>query len=237
MARYDAGMDSRAQRTVRGAALAIALASGAGHLFAESAGEPLWALLLKPLPVLVLFALVCVAESSALKWAVAAGLASSAVGDLLIQRPGGFFAGLLAFLLAHLAYSTGFWRAAPELQAVRAIPCALFGGGMAFWVTAGAGEFRVPVTIYIVAISLMIWRAAALGGAPGLASGVGQAALCGAIFFAASDSLIAIHRFVVPLSWASVPIMVLYWLGQSGIAVAAVRAGGPGSNSTARRAA
>ena len=39
------------------------------------------------------------------------GLALSAVGDVLIQRPGGFLAGLAFFLAAHLAYTTGFWRA------------------------------------------------------------------------------------------------------------------------------
>ena len=49
------------------------------------------------------------------------------------------------------------------------------------------------------------------------------AALGGAILFAASDSLIAIRRFVEPLPWADPPIMLLYWAGQCGIAFAGMR--------------
>ena len=77
----------------------------------------------------------------------------------------------------------------------------------------------------VLAISAMMWRASALVGAPGLPPQVGRLALGGALLFAASDSLIAVHRFVAPQPWANVPIMVLYWLGQAGIAAAAIQAG------------
>lgn len=217
-------MNASGRRSLWIAALLLGIAAGAGHLVAESAGEPLWALLLKPIPVLLLLARVCVAESSALRWAVAAGLASSAVGDLLLQRPGGFLAGLVAFLLAHLAYTTGFWRGGRVLHPVRALPVALFGVAMASWIAPAVGGMALPVGVYIAAICLMMWRAAALVGTRGLMPAVGRAALAGAILFAASDSLIAIQRFVSPQPWANLPIMVLYWLGQSGIAAAAVLA-------------
>ena len=39
-----------------------------------------------------------------------------------------------------------------------------------------------------------------------------------ALAFAASDALIAFDRLHAPMPGASVPIMALYWLGQSGIA-------------------
>lgn len=208
-----------------GAALILAVAAGAGHLFAESAGETFWALVAKPIPVLLLLARVCVARSSPLKWPLALGLALSAVADVLIQRPGGFLAGLAVFLLAHLAYTAGFWRARPALLAARALPFLLFGSLMGYWITPGAAGLAVPVAVYILAISLMMWRAAALAGAPRLHPLVGRLALGGAILFAASDSLIAIHRFVAPQVWANLPIMLLYWLAQAGIAASAVMAG------------
>ena len=50
-----------------GAALILAVAAGAGHLLAESAGETFWALVAKPIPVLLLLARVCVARSSTLR--------------------------------------------------------------------------------------------------------------------------------------------------------------------------
>ena len=149
---------------------------------------------------------------------------------MAIQRPGGLLSGLGCFLLAHVAYSTGFWRARPLWLAARALPFLLFAGGMGYWIAPGIGGMEIPVGVYILAISAMMWRASVLVGAPALPVLVGRWALAGALLFAASDSLIAIHRFVAPQPWATVAIMVLYWLGQSGIAAAAVLAGrAPGS--------
>ena len=207
------------------AAGVLAVAAGAGHLLAEHAGSPSWAVVAQPVPVLLLLARVAIAGRSPLRWPLVLGLALSAVGDVLIQRPGGFLAGLGAFLPAHLAYTTGFWRARPVLLAARALPFLLFAGGMGYWIAPGTGGMELPVGIYILAISGMMWRASVLAGAPGYAASVGRLALGGALLFAASDSLIAIHRFVAPQPWANVPIMLLYWLGQAGIAAAAVVAG------------
>lgn len=223
--RYDAEMETRRIPGLWAAALLLAVLAGAGHLLAESAGETLGALLAKPIPVLLLLAWVCMAGVSQLKWPVAAGLALSAVGDVMIQRPGGFLAGLAFFLAAHLAYTTGFWRSSPALQAARALPFLLFGSLMGYWITPGTAGMALPVGVYLLAICVMMWRAAALSGAPRLDPRVGRLATAGAVLFAASDSLIAMHRFVAPQPWADPPIMILYWLGQAGIAAAAVVAG------------
>lgn len=218
-------METRRIPALWTAALLLAVLAGAVHLFAESAGLTLWAIVAKPIPVLLLLARVCRAGGSPLRWPVAAGLALSAAGDVMIQRPGGFLTGLALFLAAHIAYTSGFWRGSPALQAARALPFLLFGSLMGYWVTPGAAGMAIPVAVYILAISGMMWRAAALVGAPRLPPAVGRLATAGAILFAASDSLIAIHRFVAPQPWADPPIMILYWLGQAGIAAAAVVAG------------
>ena len=230
-------MPTRGNPALWAASAVLAVAAGAAHLFAENAGSERWALLAKPIPVLLLLAWVAVAGRSPMKGPLALGLALSAVADVLIQRSGGFLAGLGGFLLAHLAYTTGFWRTRPHLLAVRILPFLLFAGGMGYWITPGTAGMEIPVGIYILAISAMMWRASVLVGAPGYPALVGRLALGGALLFAASDSLIAIHRFVAPQPWANAPIMVLYWLGQAGIAAAAVRAGqGVVAPATAREA-
>jgi uncharacterized membrane protein YhhN len=69
-------------------------------------------------------------------------------------------------------------------------------------------ELLAPVVAYMVVISLMV--ACALGTGD-------RVAIAGAALFMFSDSLIAWNRFVRPLSWAPVAIMVTYHLGQAGL--------------------
>ena len=49
--------------------------------------------------------------------AVLAGLGLSLVGDVALMIPQGFLAGLVAFLLAHLAYLVAFTRGGVRLAA------------------------------------------------------------------------------------------------------------------------
>lgn len=87
----------------------------------------------------------------------------------------------------------------------------------------------------------MLWRVAARIGHRGAPTRGEWAALGGAILFALSDSLIALDRFFrscgmdphsltereccalpgSPIPAANVPIMLLYWAGQLGIASSA----------------
>jgi alkenylglycerophosphocholine hydrolase len=46
--------------------------------------------------------------------------------------------------------------------------------------------------------------------------------LFGAVSFGISDSLIAWNRFLAPVPNAFVPVMLFYWIGQAGIARAAL---------------
>lgn len=231
-ARYDDAMATRDIPVLWRGLFAVATAAAVGHLVADERGMALWATVLKPIPVLALFGWVLEAPTSALRFPVALGLLASAAGDVLLERPGGFLAGLAAFLFAHLAYLTGFWRAAPRLALQRAAPFVLFGAAMGLWIAPGAGPVQLPVGLYVLAICTMMWRASALAGAPGLPVAVGRLAFAGSLAFAASDSLLAVNRFVQPLAWANLPIMLLYWLGQVGIAAAAVGAGRAGRSAS-----
>ena len=139
----------------------------------------LW-LAFKPVPVLGLTLWVLEAPESAYRNRLAAGLALSLIGDVLIEWS--FAAGLAAFL----------------------------------W--SGLGDLRPAVVAYVVAICTMVWRAAARVGRSGAPRAGEWAGLAGAIFFALSDTLIALDRFHGPVPYARVPIILLYWTGQAGIA-------------------
>jgi uncharacterized membrane protein YhhN len=75
-------------------------------------------------------------------------------------------------------------------------------------------DLAVPVVVYMVVISAMVTCALATGNV---------LAAVGASLFFASDALIAWNRFVAPLAWAPVAIMVTYHLGQAGLVTSLVR--------------
>jgi len=173
----------------------------------------------KPLPVLALALWVLRAPRSAYRNRLAAGLALSLVGDVLIE--GSFVAGLAAFLLAHVAYTAAFVADTKRLHLLRALPVAVYGAGMMALLWPGLGDLRLPVVAYAMAICTMVWRSAARVGNTGAPRPGEWAALAGAILFALSDTLIALDRFHSPVPHARIPISLLYWAGQAGIASSA----------------
>ena len=86
----------------------------------------------------------------------------------------------------------------------------------------GLGPMALPVGVYVAVICTMMWRAAARVGSPGTPALAALLALAGAVAFGASDTLIAFDLFSAPIPGARWPIMILYWLGQCGIAASAV---------------
>jgi uncharacterized membrane protein YhhN len=128
-------------------------------------------------------------EAAARPWLVA-GLAASLAGDVLLLPPGRFVGGLVAFLLAHLAYLAAFlvvgvgvpWLAAGALGA------AVVGAtvGVRLVRAAGRAGLAAPVAVYLVAILAM--AVAATGTAR-------PAAIAGAWLFVTSDALLGWGRF------------------------------------------
>jgi alkenylglycerophosphocholine/alkenylglycerophosphoethanolamine hydrolase len=175
----------------------------------------LW-LVVKPLPVLCLGWWVLGAPKSIYRNRLAAGLALSLAGDVLIEWS--FLAGLAAFLLAHIAYIAAFLADTKRPRLLRAVPIAAYGAGMIAFLWPGLGDMRPAVLAYVIAICSMVWRAAARVGQSGVARPGEWAALAGAILFALSDTLIAFDRFHNPIPHAEIPIILLYWMGQAGIA-------------------
>jgi len=195
------------------------------YLVALAADQRPLCLVAKPIPVLALAAWVLAAAPTPFGRLVAAGLLSSAVGDLFLET-GLFLPGLVAFLCAHLAYLAAFLQVERRPALARALPFAAWGALALVVLWPGLGGTTVPVTAYVAVICTMMWRAAARVGSASASGAVAWLGLAGAVAFGASDTLIAFDRFHAPLPGVAWPVMALYWLGQLGIAASAVRACG-----------
>ena len=115
---------------------------------------------------------------------------------------------------------------------MRLLPFAVWGVIAFLILNPYLGDLLLPVAVYIVAIVIMMWRAAALVGAQGKSQDFELAALLGALAFGLSDTLLAFNHFIwhdtltmfninQAAPFISTLVIILYWLGQWGIALAA----------------
>ena len=173
-------------------------------------------LLCKPVPILGLIYFVLASRSDRYGTAIVVGLSLSLVGDILLELPFNLFVwGLGAFFLAHLAYIFAFFSRTREFSLIWAVPFVIWCGTILFWISPKLGNLALPVTVYVTVIAVMLWRATVVTSA-GLAGA--RFALVGAVFFAVSDSCIAINKFMYTFEGARTLIIVTYWVGQLGIA-------------------
>ena len=209
-------MNPRDRRFLLGGLLAAAL-----HLGAMLTGASLLALACKPIPVLLLAAWLRPATERESR-PVALGLVLSALGDLLLGISADWFvAGLVAFLLAHLAYIAAFLSCTRTPAPGYALPVAAFGVLVFLWLQPRLGGMLLPVLAYVVVICLMMWRAWALVATQDIGRRAAWCAALGASSFGVSDMLVAWNRFVAPVLTLQFLLMLLYWAGQWGIAASA----------------
>jgi alkenylglycerophosphocholine/alkenylglycerophosphoethanolamine hydrolase len=165
---------------------------------------------------------------------ILAGLIVSLAADLVLQWDRALFVwGLLLFLIAQLIYIAAFLGVTRRGSWVRLLPFVAWGLTAFLILSPDLGEMLLPVAVYIIAIVAMMWRAAALPGAQGQSSRDFEwAALLGAIAFGLSDTLLAFNRFVwhdtltffnlyQATPFVSTLVIILYWLAQWCIALAA----------------
>lgn len=158
-----------------------------------------------------------------------AALALSAAGDFFLSRDGegSFLAGLASFLAAHIAYVPLFLSVGGGTDILLWQPWRI---GIAVLAIVGAGlllrlllpaagpkmqgpGMRVPVAVYTAAILAMLLAAATVP-APII--------LIGAALFVASDSLLAIGRFLLPAGSPrqrplGAAVWIFYYLAQAAI--------------------
>lgn len=169
----------------------------------------------KPLTMVVLIAAALAldpADSTARTWFVVA-LVLSLAGDVFLMLPRDLFVpGLASFLLGHVAYIVGLLSMETSPSglatgvAIIVVALPLLGSRILRAVRDGdEPELAIPVSAYILVISAMVIAAGASGS---------PIALAGAVSFYASDALIAWTRFIQPLAWGRVAVMVTYHAAQ-----------------------
>ena len=170
----------------------------------------------------LLLALLTSTPSGTSTW-FALGVLFSLLGDVFLMLPRErFVAGLAAFLLAHLAYIAGFqpWQAHLSWPLV-GVGVGSIGVGIVLGrrillgvQAKGKSSLRIPVTLYIAVITLMLISAWATWGQGDWSPRAALWASVGATLFLVSDALLAWNRFVRPISSARLKVRIAYHLGQ-----------------------
>jgi uncharacterized membrane protein YhhN len=176
---------------------------------------------LKPATMLALIAAAVVlpdAEPESAQLFFVAGLVCSLIGDVLLMLDEKLFiGGLIAFLMAHVAYVVGLTQfdLTPPLLFVGVLVVLIAAAVVGSRVVRGAGEqdsrLAAPVAVYMAVISLMVMMA--FGTAVPIA-------ILGAVLFYASDGILGWNRFVQPLPHGRLAVMTTYHLGQIGLVLA-----------------
>lgn len=145
-----------------------------------------------------------------------AALVFSLAGDVFLMLPGDYFIpGLAAFLVAHAFYIALFRQDAPWFANLRALQGVLAVGAGVYavlWSHLPDAGLQVAVAAYITVICLMTSQA--LGRASTLGDAAATRVALGACIFMASDALIAINKFLMPVPLASFWILVTYFAAQ-----------------------
>ncbi|MEZ5094310.1 lysoplasmalogenase [Nocardioides sp.] len=154
------------------------------------------------------------ADTAAGRWLLVA-LALGLVGDvfLLGRTTARFQAGLAAFLLGHLAYlacfvALGLDQPAGALAgAVVALGALVAARGVLPATHRSDGPaLSAPVAVYMLVITVMVVAAWTTDS---------WLVPLGASVFVASDTMLAVNRFVRPLPRADLLVMVTYHVGQA----------------------
>lgn len=197
----------------------LVLAAAAALLYLVQVERPpsLRRTLVKGLSTALLAALAAIAGGP---WLLVVALALSVVGDVLLAQEGEgpFLAGLVAFLLAHVAFAATFLMVGDGVAAIGgariaiAVAMTVLAAAMIVRLRPAVGaSLRLPVTAYAVAILAMGLAALSVPA---------WAVPLGALLFMASDALLAARRFLVAAGSParqslSLAVWTLYWLGQA----------------------
>ena len=149
--------------------------------------------------------------------AIIVGLLCSLAGDIFLMLPGDrFIAGLVAFLLAHLAYIVAFVMAPGTALGPRTalifVPLIAYGALIFRILAPHLGRLRLPVPAYLLVIVVMDGFALERWRATGTAN-TALAAL-GAILFVISDTFLAWNRFIARFRSAQALILGTYFAAQ-----------------------
>jgi uncharacterized membrane protein YhhN len=152
-------------------------------------------------------------------------LVFSWAGDIFLMIPSGnelwFILGIAAFLIAQGCYLIVYGkstdtrngnRTGTSLRIILQVAVVIYAGILWVKLYPSTGNLAIPVTIYTLAITGMVWMAMNRYKRTSISSFFLVGA--GALFFLFSDSLIAIHKFLQPVPYERILIMSTYLLAQ-----------------------
>jgi alkenylglycerophosphocholine hydrolase len=173
---------------------------------------------LKPLTTLLIIAVAASQSvSGPYAQAVLVALALSLCGDVFLMFGDGarasdraFIAGLVSFLLAHVAFVVAFAQdlRAPALPGWLAA-VVFYAVALLFVLLPRAGKLKLPVLVYCLVLAAMVFAAAARQAS--LHDADALRAVLGALLFLLSDSLLGVRRFVTRYRGAQALILSTYW--------------------------
>jgi uncharacterized membrane protein YhhN len=139
------------------------------------------------------------------------GFLFSDMGDILLElnRTDYFVFGLAAFLIAHIFYIMVFLRKPvwAKPRSIIVIVIIIYGLMFCNILIPNLGSMMIPVVAYLVVILFM-------GISASLGSDNHYLIIAGACFFIISDSVIAVDKFLTPVSFSSFLIMITYYSAQ-----------------------
>ena len=155
---------------------------------------------------------------------IGVGLVASMLGDIFLLLPTSFFiAGLASFLFAHVCYIIGFNQSLPYFAWQMPLILAVFVL-LDIWMYRRLRRVmmtrpkvrwqRYPMLFYILMLSLMVISALLCYFRPEWSFTGASLASLGALFFLVSDSVLANDRFVAPIRYGRVIVIVTYHLAQ-----------------------
>lgn len=155
------------------------------------------------------------------------GLLFSLAGDILlmISLDRLFLPGLFTFLLAHLAYITGFKDQILAASGGSLFLLAILAVSAVRVIRRIAGAMRArrqtslvaPVIVYSAVISIMLFAAMSTIFDPAWSTGASLLVSLGAFLFYLSDVILAWNQFVSPITNGRLLNILTYHLGQIGI--------------------
>lgn len=179
---------------------------------------------LKPLTMVLLFIFLLTStglQGIALWFGI--GIILSMAGDIFLMLPKEqFIAGLVAFLLAHIAYIIGFNQTLPPFNMIGLVWAVLLGiiaAQLYKQIAAGLVKqkkenLQKPVLAYTGVITIMLLSALLTLSHPDWDSRAAITVSIGAALFMLSDAILAWNKFVQPIKNGRVMNMAAYHLGQ-----------------------
>ncbi|WP_119343385.1 lysoplasmalogenase [Facilibium subflavum] len=170
--------------------------------------------------LIILYAGLFVLKFNAISILILIGLGCSIIGDAFLLAKTKFTHGLLAFLIAHLCYIAAFYSYGHTF--IWWVFIIIIGYGVIFYCLLyyNLSKDKINVAVYIVIIALMV--SISISNLIAYQNLTSLLMALGAIFFMASDSILAWDQFKERLKHEPVLVMANYYLAQWLIALSIV---------------